>query len=81
MTVVHLALAVPPESTYRIEQLTELLTTDQRTRAERFRHGNDRVEYVTAHALTRLARDVGFVGLRTEADEKASNLLQLALAA
>lgn len=55
MTIVDLALAVPPESTYRIEQLTATLDDDERTRAARFRHDADRHLYITAHALTRLA--------------------------
>ena len=55
MTVVDLALAVPPESAYRIEQLSLILDDDEREQAARFRHDDDRFLYITAHALTRLA--------------------------
>lgn len=55
MTVVDLALAVPPESEYRIEQLSAILDDDERDRASRFRHDADRQLHITAHALKRLA--------------------------
>lgn len=55
MTIVDLALAVPPESAYRIDQLTTILDDDERGRAARFRHDDERQLYITAHALTRLA--------------------------
>ncbi|MEM8705074.1 MAG: 4'-phosphopantetheinyl transferase superfamily protein [Actinomycetota bacterium] len=55
MTDIELSLAVPPESTYRIDQLRDVLGEDERNRAGRFRHDADRHLYITAHALTRLA--------------------------
>ena len=55
MTAVELCLAVPPESTYRIDQLRDVLGDDESSRADRFRHDHDRHLYITAHALTRLA--------------------------
>lgn len=55
MTRVELSLAVPPESTYRIGLLHDILDGDEQARAERFRRDEDRHLYVTAHALTRLA--------------------------
>ncbi len=54
MTVVDLSLAVPPESSYRLDQMLELLNDDERSRSARFRHDQDRRTFITAHALTRL---------------------------
>jgi len=54
MTIVDLSLAVPPESTYRLDQMLDLLNDNERERATRFRHDDDRRTYITAHALTRL---------------------------
>jgi 4'-phosphopantetheinyl transferase len=55
MTVVDLSLAAPPDSSYQLDQMLELLNTDERARSARFRRHEDRRTFITAHALTRLA--------------------------
>ncbi len=55
MTVVDLALAVPPQSASRVEQLSLIVDDSERNRAARFHHDDDRSLYITAHALARLA--------------------------
>jgi len=54
MTVVDLALAVPPQSAYRVEQLSLIVDDSERNRAARFHHNDYRSLYITAHALARL---------------------------
>ncbi len=54
MTQVALYLAAPPESQYRIDQLHGLLDDQERIRAARFKHDEDRRTFITAHALARL---------------------------
>ena len=54
MTVVDLALATPLTSQFRATQLVAMLDDDERARADHFHQHDDRLLYITAHALNRL---------------------------
>ncbi len=54
MTVVDLALATPLTSQFRATQLVAMLDDDERARADQFHQHDDRLLYITAHALNRL---------------------------
>ena len=58
MTVVDLALATPLTSRFRATQLVAMLDDDERTRADHFHHHDDRLLYITAHALNRLVAQI-----------------------